>query len=429
MVISVAFPAFVLGHDPHQRILVASYGKELALKHANDCRAILESRWYQGLFPNMRIARNTEDEVATTCRGYRKAVSVGGALTGIGGNMLIIDDPMKAEDALSEPQRKAVKLWFTNTALSRLDPKEKAAIIVTMQRLHVEDLVGYILQDRAGWEVLSLPAIATRPEEIWLGDDRFGNAKTYKRAAGEPLHPEYESLATLEAIRRRMGEEAFAAQYQQSPIPSSGGIIERNWFRYYDEPPKPTARSRILMSIDPASKDGNRNDWTVIMTFQLEGDDYYLLDVVRERLQFPELKDKVRALDKRYAPQRILVEEGGTGTALEQDLRREFGRRIKLVRPVKDKVTRLYLQTEKFINGHVYFPSNAPWRGELEAELLAFPESQYDDQVDAFSQALAFKMSRYASCGSPEDNNGGSGTARLSPELRNLMLNIRGRVV
>jgi predicted phage terminase large subunit-like protein len=429
ILISVAFPAFVLGHDPQQRILVASYGRELALKHANDFRAIVESSWYRRLFPKMRVARSTEDEVATTSRGYRKAVSVGGALTGIGGNMLIIDDPMKAEDAVSESQRKAVKLWFTNTALSRLDPKDKAAIILTMQRLHVDDLVGYILQDRAGWEVLSLSAIATRPEEIWRGDDRFGNEKTHERAEGEALHPGYESLATLEAIRRRMGEEAFAAQYQQSPILPSGGMIERKWFRYYDEPPKRTARSRILMSIDPASKDGNRNDWTVIMTFQAEGDDYYLLDVARARLQFPWLKEKVRSLDKRYAPQRILVEDGGTGTALEQDLRRELGGRIRLVRSVKDKKTRLYLQTEKFIDGHVYFPRNAPWRSELEAELLAFPESQYDDQADAFSQALAFKMSRYAPYCRSDDDTGRSRAARLSPEILNLMRNIRGRVV
>ncbi|MGH9549035.1 MAG: hypothetical protein ACRD3W_06660, partial [Terriglobales bacterium] len=281
--------------------------------------------WYQRLFAKMRIARNTEDEVATTQRGYRKAVSVGGALTGIGGNMLIIDDPMKAEDALSESQRKAVKLWFTNTALSRLDDKENAAIIVTMQRLHLDDLVGHLLQDRASWEVLSLPAIAPEPMKIWLGDDRDGKEKLYERAVGEALHPAYESLATLEALRRQMGEEAFAAQYQQDPIPAGGGTIKRESFRYYDEAPKRSARSRVIQSWDLASKDGTRNDWSVCTTWQVEGGDYHLLNSIRDRFEFPRLKEKVLALAKRYGPHKILIEDGGTGAALEQDLRSELG--------------------------------------------------------------------------------------------------------
>lgn len=395
IVTSVAFPAFVLGHAPHRRILVASYGKELAAKHANDFRMIVESRWYRRLFPGMRIVRNTEDEVATTKRGYRKAVSVGGALTGIGGDMLIIDDPMKAEDAFSESQRKAVKLWYTNTALSRLDDKENAAIIVAMQRLHPNDLVGHILQARTGWELLSLPAIASEPDQTWLGDDRDGNEKWYERAEGEALHPAYESLATLDSLRRQMGEEAFAAQYQQSPVPPGGAIIKRESFRYYDKAPERTPRSRVILSLDPASKDGGRNDWSAFTTLQVEGQDYYLLDCTRGRLEFPRLKEMLLALDKRHRPHNILIEDGGTGAALVQDLQKELGSRLKLVRPEKDKLTRLYIQNEKFTEGHVYFLRNAPWLAELEAELLAFPGGQYDDQVDSLTQALAHKIVTY----------------------------------
>jgi predicted phage terminase large subunit-like protein len=395
IIISVAFPAFVLGHNPHMRILVASYGRDLALKHANDFRAIVESDWYRHLFPKMRIDRNVEDEVTTTLRGFRKAVSVGGALTGIGGNMLIIDDPMKAEDAYSESQRKTVKLWFANTALSRLDDKENAAIILTMQRLHPDDLVGHILQDRAGWEVLSLPAIASEADEIWLGDDRDGNEKIHWRAAGDALHPAYESCPTLEALRRQMGEEAFSTQYQQAPIPPGGAIIKRESIRYFDEAPERTSRSRIIQTWDPASKDGSRNDWSVGITIQVEGDDYYVRDCIRGRFEFPDLKEKVLAADRRYKPDVILIEDGGTGAALAQVLGKELGHRLKLVRPEKDKITRLFVQNEKFVGGHVYFPRNASFLPELEAELLAFPHGRHDDQVDSLSQGLAHKISTY----------------------------------
>src|SRR5262249_37352505 len=126
-----------------------------------------------------------------------------------------------------------------------------------------------------------------------------------------------------------------------------------------------------------------------------EGEDYYLLDCTRGRFEFPRLKERLLALAKRYEPHNILIEDGGTGAALAQDLNKELGGRLKLVRPEKDKVTRLYIQNEKFTEGPVYFPRTAPFLPELEAELLAFPGGQYDDQVDSLTQALAHKIVTY----------------------------------
>src|SRR5829696_8123380 len=158
---SVCFPAFLLGHDPTRRIVCVSYSEPLAKKHANDSRALMRSPMYRRLFPGTRISgeKDTELEFMTTARGFRLATSVGGTLTGRGGNLIIIDDPMKPADAYSESAREQVKQWYGNTLLSRLDNKAKDPIIVVMQRLHVDDLVGHVLE-QSGWTVVNLPAIA-----------------------------------------------------------------------------------------------------------------------------------------------------------------------------------------------------------------------------------------------------------------------------
>jgi hypothetical protein len=135
---SVAFPAFVLGHDPRRRIICVSYSSDLATKHANDFRAVLDSPWYRSMFPHTRVGpyKNCETEIELTARGFRLATSVGGTLTGRGGEIIIIDDPLKPDDALSEVTRTAANQWFINTLLSRLDDKRTGAIVVVMQRVH-----------------------------------------------------------------------------------------------------------------------------------------------------------------------------------------------------------------------------------------------------------------------------------------------------
>ena len=188
LTVSVAFPAYLLGLEPWHRIFVISYGSDLSSKHASDFRSIVESRWYQRAFYKMRIARSLEDEVWTTARGFRKSTSVYGTLTGLGGDVFIIDDPQKPVDAQSDVQRNRLNHWFSNTLMSRLDSKEKGIIIVVMQRVHLNDLSGYLMES-GGWEVLSLPAIAEQDERIAIGDNEF-----HVRRAGEALHPELESL-------------------------------------------------------------------------------------------------------------------------------------------------------------------------------------------------------------------------------------------
>jgi hypothetical protein len=224
---NVALSAFLLGHDPRKRIFCISYGAELAAEHSAQFKAIVQSEWYQRIFPRMRIRRIVDDEVYTTERGFRRWTSVLGAMTGMGGDVFIIDDPLKPVDALSEVKREAVNQWYSNTLLSRLDNKETGIIIVVMQRVHQDDLSGYLLRDSENvYEHLELPAIAEIPKRIPLGRGRF-----YDWSIGEALHPAFESLETLQMLRREMGAQVFSAHYLQRPIPQGGAMLQSAWSR------------------------------------------------------------------------------------------------------------------------------------------------------------------------------------------------------
>src|SRR5258708_24113030 len=160
IIASVALPAWYLGHNPSERVVAVSYSAELAKTHANDFRRVVTDPIYQAVFPNMRVARETDSEIHTTQRGRRYATSIQGTLTGRGGNLFIIDDPLKPGDALSEVSRQRVIEWFGSTLSTRPDDKQAARVMVVMQRIHVDDLVGFLLDSDAGFEVLSLPAIS-----------------------------------------------------------------------------------------------------------------------------------------------------------------------------------------------------------------------------------------------------------------------------
>jgi hypothetical protein len=175
---SVAFPAWVLGRRPSTKIICASYASELAIKLATDCRQVMLSPWYEAAFPKTRLsARTAVHDFTTTARGGRMAVSTGGGITGRGGDLLIIDDPLKPDEALSEVTRKNVKEWFDGTAYTRLDSKRHGAIVIIMQRLHLEDLAGYV-EEKGGWEVINLPAIAEEDTEIEF-ETIFGPRKLF----------------------------------------------------------------------------------------------------------------------------------------------------------------------------------------------------------------------------------------------------------
>jgi predicted phage terminase large subunit-like protein len=385
IIVSVAFPAFLLGHEPWRRIVALSYGDELSAKHASDFRSIVHSAWYRRVFPNMRIARSTETELMTTSRGFRKSTSVSGTLTGFGGDPIIVDDPQKPVDAQSDVRRNSLNQWATTTMLPRLDNKQTGAVIVVMQRVHLDDLSGFLAGGSGKWEVLSLPAIAEA--EAWIP---VGPNDVHHRVIGEALHPAHESAETLRRLEETLGPDVFGAQYQQSPVPIGGGMIKEAWLRYYDEPPARVLGSRIIQSWDTAAKDGAQNDWSVCTTWLVLEGNYYLLDLVRDRYEFPRLRDTATELARRFKPDQILIEDASTGIALAQELRKTGDFCVNPIKAAQDKIGRVYVQQGKFAAGRVWFPKGAPFLPTLKAELLSFPFGRTDDQVDSISQALAY---------------------------------------
>jgi len=385
---SVAFPAFVLGHDPTKRLIVASYSADLAIKHGNDFRKIVNSAEYHGIFPGMRISamKDTQTEVVTTLNGFRLAISVDGALTGRGGDIIIIDDPIAALAAVSQKSREHVANWYFNTLLSRLDDKQNGAIVLVMQRLHEDDLVGVQLRGSDAWTVLSLPAIAQQDEEIPIG-----NGQVHFRRAGDVLHPEREPREVLESLRAQLGPEIYSAQYQQRPVPPGGATIKRAWLRRYDQLPQ---SGQVIQSWDVANKQGEENDYSVCSTWRFYDKRYYLIDLLRGRFDFPTLRTKVSQRAKLHKASQILIEDAGFGTALIQELKTAHFSVVG-VKPEYDKKIRMAIQSAKFENGRVFFPKEAPWLRDLEDELFAFPNGRHDDQVDSISQALGHKIASF----------------------------------
>ena len=283
---SIALPSWLLGHDPKLAIINVTYGQELSDKFARDCRTIMMSTWYRSLFATQLVsARASLQELTTTRGGFRTATSVGGVLTGRGADLILIDDPVKPSDAKSESRRTAANEWFDGTLYSRLNDKTKGAIVIVMQRLHEDDLVGHVLK-REGWEVLSFPAIA-ETDEVHVANTAFGK-KEFCRLVGEALHPDRESLETLAHIRSTIGEYNFAGQYQQTPAPAGGGMVKEAWFRRYRLNDRPEKFDRIIQSWDTANKPSELADYSVCTTWGLKGPNFYLLNVLRKKLAFPD---------------------------------------------------------------------------------------------------------------------------------------------
>jgi predicted phage terminase large subunit-like protein len=388
---SVAFPAFVLGHDPTAKIITVSYSNDLAAKHAADCRAVMQAPWYKALFPGTRLSadKNQESNYETTKRGYRYATSVGGTLTGRGGNLIIIDDPLKPEDAMSQTKREAVNAWYSRTLLSRLNNKANDAIILVQQRLHMDDLAGHV-EELDDWVTLRLPAIAEEDAQIPIGP-----GKVHERSAGDILHPMREPLAVLEGLKLALGSTIFSAQYQQCPVPLDGEVVKWAWFKRYAAPP-PQHTMSICQSWDTASKADEQHDFSVCTTWGGAGGDLYLLDVDRARRDFPSLKRRIVELATQWGARNIIIEDKGSGTSLIQQLRTEHHGipYPTAFLPRDDKITRLHAQSARIEAGHVWLPERAPWLEDLRAEIASFPHGRHDDQVDSISQFLSWHFSR-----------------------------------
>ena len=379
--VSVAWPAWLLAHDPCARIMAASYSERLSIRHSLDCRMIVTSPWYRRLFPGVQLAhdQNEKYKFMTTERGFRFATSVGGTITGEGGNFLIIDDPINPTQAANEIWREHVNRWFDHTFSTRLNDKQKGVIVLVMQRLHENDLTGHLLS-KGGWKQLSLPAVATAPEDYIIDGEH------HYREINEPLHPHREDIMLIERARIDLGSHAFAAQYQQQPMPDEGGMARPYWFGRYKSPPE--SEGRRVQSWDTAIKSGAQHDASVCLTFAEHEGKSYLLDAQVMRHEYPDLKRAFYKLAKQWRPQAILIEDRASGQQLLQDVHRDSHLPVIAMQPKKDKITRFAAISAMLESGRVALPEQASWLAGFEGELFAFPAGTHDDQVDALTQYL-----------------------------------------
>ena len=387
ILISVIFVAFAMGRDPSLKIIVSSHNQELARKLASDFRRLVQSSFYRRLFPRFQLTHDGDRllEQKTVLNGHRIATSVGATITGHGADIIIVDDPNRAKDVYSEAHRLKVNTYFDQELSSRLNDKRRGRIIVVMQRLHEDDLTGHLLARGGRW---THSAIQARAEECRSYRIGCAAGDVISRSIGDILLAEMNSEESLEDLRATTGSTNFQAQYQQNPTPSEGLIIKREWLRFCDRLPEDF--DFVLVSWDPASTIGEDADHSAGTVWGLRQQQFYLLDVLRGRYEAPDLRHLIEATHERYGADVTLIERAGIGHALGAEMRRQSRIRPILPSVVTDKTARLIAQSPKFEAQQVILPREAPWLGIYLNELLAFPASKYDDQVDSTSQALKY---------------------------------------
>lgn len=383
---SVCLPAWLLGRNPSEKIICASYGQDLSQDFSYNMRKLMQSGWFKTVFPDCHLdpKKQSLDDIRTTRGGYRLSTSTGGTLTGRGANIIIIDDPIKAQDAHSETVRESAWKWFTSTVLSRLNNQKTGRIVVVAQRLHMEDVPGRLIAG-GGWKELCLPLVADRDQFINVAPD-----VQVHREASNILHEQLFSAEVIATQRSAMGERDFEAQYNQRPLPPGGALFELKWFQRYDERPKAQQIEAVIQSWDTGYEIENHNDYSVCTTWALSGKRCYLLDVYREKLPFHALEKAVYEQRKRWKADLVVVENAGSGISLYQNIRGLAGHRwLFRLKPVGSKQNRASQQTPKFERGEIWVPADAPWLKAFEDEVASFPHCKHDDQVDSMVQLLA----------------------------------------
>lgn len=361
----------------------------MARKLAGDTKLVMDAPWYRDAFPALAFTskRPKLTDLITTEKGYRFAAGMNGAILGRGADLIVIDDPIKPSDALSAAERRRVNEAYDMTLYTRLNDKVSGAIVIIMQRLHEDDLVGHVMA-RDDWEVVSIPATAIADQRYQLRDVEQPTRRPlfYDCRAGEVLHRAREPLSVLDLNRRVLGSLVYSAQYQQAPTPVEGNIVRRDWIRTYAE--RPEVFDYKIASWDTASTLSETADFSVGQVWGVKGLDFYMLDSVRGRFEMPDLRRHVVELAVRHCVDQTLIENTETGRALQQDLRRTGTLQALLQKSTIDKEARFLAQSARFEGGQVHVPKDAPWLAEWMDELLSFPNARHDDQVDATSQAL-----------------------------------------
>jgi predicted phage terminase large subunit-like protein len=394
---TVFYPVWRWCTAPQRRFMFVSYSDELSTEHSIFRRNVMKSQLYRSVWGHVvKFSRdqNLKTQYQNTRRGAMFATSITGSATGKGCDELIVDDPLNAKKAFSDQERETTNRNFDATFRSRLNQPANGAILIIMQRLHDNDLTGHLLAREPGvWTQIKLPAEAEQDEQWTFPISR----RKYSRAAGELLWPSRWSREVLAGLKTAMGSWAFAGQYQQNPAPLEGGVIQRKWLRYYRElPPAPkrdpgsSYSGTWVQSWDCSFKDSRDSDYVVGQVWWSAGSGYYLVDQVRERMDFVGTREAIRRMSLKH-PQATakLIEDRANGPAVIASLRDEIDGIIPF-EPKDSKLGRLHAVSPLFEAGNVFLPESAPWVGDFVEELIRFPGGLHDDQVDACTQALLY---------------------------------------
>jgi predicted phage terminase large subunit-like protein len=395
---SYLFPAYLMGKRPQSKLIVGSHTAELAQRFGRMIRNLVEDDKYKELFPGMALSVDSKaaGRWNTAQGGEAFFIGKGGAMTGRGGDIVILDDILDEQDALSETAMENTFEWYTSGPRQRLQPN--GAIIVINTRWKTDDLSGRLLRQQGNlkadqWELLEFPAILP---------------------SGNPLWPGYWTKDELEKVKLSIGLKKWNAQWQQVPTNDDGAILKREWWRKwkYDEPP---VCDYIIQTYDTAFSKKETADFSVISTWGVfypdadSGPNLIALHIRRGRWDFPELKRIAKDEYRYWNPDVVLIEAKATGTPLQQEFRK-MGIPVMTYAPGgrktgTDKISRANAVAPLLESGMIWYPENQEWAQELVEECAAFPVGAHDDQVDASVMAwMRFRQGNFISLHDDEED-------------------------
>ena len=388
MLTSIMYPAWRLGVDPTLKFVCISYGDDLAHKHSASTRTLMQSPEYRAIFPGTVLDKKAENWLTTTKGGHRYATAVGSDITGFRASEIIVDDPIEPEDGSSELVKEKLRSWISSSVLTRFEDNAKNVLILVMHRVAPDDLAG-TLQDQGGYFTLSLPLVAEK-QETFASQGHV----IMTRQPGELLHPGRMTEEQLERLKREISPHAFASQYQQRPVLGGSGMCSVDRLARYDKPPK---FELVIHSWDiGATLEGNPSVCTKwgAATDSAGQDNIYLTDVVRLKLEIPDVRDAIKAHDKLNKPDLIILDHRGAGIGVEQDLRKAGYRHLypasKDGAANDSKIDRFGKALLCMYDGVVKFPLSAPFLDDVLYALATFPELKEFDLIDSITQLVAF---------------------------------------
>lgn len=415
--VAKAFPAFVMGREPHKKFICTSYGFEVVEANARDCKQIMTSDWYKNLFPETVISPLLDriTNFATTRGGQYYAASALSPITGIGCDYMICDDLIKPMEAYSDTVRNSTNANLRTTLLNRFNDRRTGRFIMVMQRLHDDDPTGHLVRD-GGYHVLTLPAETKKPITIMLGEHKW------EMAENSLLFPARLSRVELDRIRLDMTEYNYAGQFLQSPVPIGGGEFRDGWVQHYAQGSIKPKEMNVAIIVDQAGgeelnkKKKKLSDWTVILVIGLAPDNnYYVLDMVRDRLNPTERIETIFMVHRKWnaicgKPPKVGCEQIGlmTDTHYLNEKKKQdayhfpvvplgAGQRISKEERIRKLIPDMQNQRWYVPDTHLYVDGEGRrWdlvREFIDVELKTFPKSRYDDIIDCASRILDADLS------------------------------------